>query len=146
MLFTYYENENKQLLRTVNQSTVNSEEMERLERAIANKENLLKDLCWNKNASYAYLCDQIAQTVPKSIMLEALAINPVMSTAFNESNVNQVFQNGKIIINGQTSGIQPVNELMYQLQSKVWIKKVTLDSFTPNDEIGLEKFSLTILY
>ncbi len=144
LLFQYYQGQNETLLSRVNRSAASTEQLEDKESAIRKNEVLLGDLHWNKGFSMAWLADQIGQTVPSSVLLHELSINPQKVKKSSTENVQ--YEVGNIVVRGQTSDLKQVNNWIYELQDKDWVKQVELKNFSVADEEGRQQFTLNIRY
>jgi Tfp pilus assembly protein PilN len=144
LLFSYYGDKNSSLSAQVSQSSASMETSQQTESEILKKEQLLKEIGWNKGKSYAWLADQLGQTVPASIELTEMSINPLDATVSNRLR-KQVYQSGVIKVAGVTPELTSINDWVYVLKGKPWVKQVRLDNFSPSQEENRQQFSFTII-
>ncbi len=147
LLFSYYNSANEALLSQVSQSSAGIESLRNTEKEIASNEKLLKELGWSRGVRYAWIADQLGQTVPAGLSLREIAINP-LNTVETGRQRREVYDTGKIKIRGEASDPGAVNNWLYLLKGKSWVKGVNLDSFSPSSSSGDNKqeFSITISY
>ncbi|RQO69375.1 hypothetical protein DBR43_14915 [Pedobacter sp. KBW06] len=145
LVFSYYNSGNQELMSRAGQKSYVFENRQKLEEDVKIKESKVQKLGWNKGYSYAYLCDQIGQTLPKEIMLEEMQINPLSGAVSGLLKVPQP-DNGSMRIKGQTSSIYAVNNWIYTLKEKQWVKEVKLEKYMADDQKGTQVFTLLLSY
>jgi len=143
--FTHFNSLNESLLSQVNHSASSVESMQKTENEIKVKENLIKELGWAKGINYAWICDQLGQSVPAGLKLKQLAVNPVNGTETNRQR-REVFDTGKLMISGDAGEISEVNDWILRLKSVSWIKQVNLESFSPSADDEKQSFIISIKY
>ncbi|MDB5012817.1 MAG: hypothetical protein JWQ25_1019, partial [Daejeonella sp.] len=145
-VFNYYNDQNQNLSLAVGQSSSNIESIQQLQSGIASKEKLLQDLGWNKGVSYAYLCDQIGLSTPSNVQLLELNINPALAVSNLTLGKTITYETGKIKVSGQVTDVKTINDWIYVLKDKSWVKKINLKSFFPDEQKQVQKFTLIITY
>jgi hypothetical protein len=142
LVLQYYSSMNNELLLKVNNYTADAEQIRNKEGLIKKNEELLKELGWSKGINFAWLADQIGQTVPASIILSELDINPVEESRLKKND----YQQGLIRIKGKTSILSDVNNWLDRLQENDWVKQVELKHFSPLDDDGRQQFTILIKF
>lgn len=145
-VFNYYNEQNQGLSLTAGQSSTNMESIQQLQSGIQSQEKLIQELGWNKGISYAYLCDQIGQSTPSNVRLLELTVNPALTESNLTLGKTIVYETGKIKVSGQVTDVKTINDWMYLLKDKPWVKKINLESFFPDEQKQVQKFTLTIIY
>ncbi|MXV15756.1 hypothetical protein [Hufsiella ginkgonis] len=146
IVFSTYHTRNTELAGRVTLGSDNESLVRRLAGEMRSKERLLHDLGWNGGTSYAFICDQVGQTVARGITLTELSINPVSKTFIGGVQAGET-EIGRVRIVGSATGIEPVNEWIYLLKQKSWVKEVSLLQYAPSADDPEEKqFSLSLSY
>lgn len=145
LLLSSYNSSNQELSNKAGQKSYIFENRQKLEDAVKDKENLVLKLGWNKGYRYAYLCDQIGQTLPKGIKLSELQINPLYSATVGMLKDVQL-EVGNMRIKGQTNSVYAVNEWIDVLKGKSWVKDVQLEKYTADDQKQVQVFTIQLSY
>lgn len=132
LVFSRYHALNEELQLEANKSSAGEVNIRSLEQDVAAKEQLLHDLGWNKGLKAAFLADQIGQSVPSSVTLDELTINPRLKS--NTPTEGKKYSSNQIRISGKTINLQAVNEWIYKLKDKTWVKQVVLERYSPDGE------------
>lgn len=145
LLFSYFNSANEALLSQVSQTSASLENLQHTEKEIASNEKLLQELGWNKGIRLSYLADQLGQTLPSSLKLKEIGINPLNVTETGRQR-KEIYDTGKIKIRGEASDPAALNNWIYILKEKDWAKQVNLDSFSPSGDDHTQEFTITINY
>lgn len=132
LVFSIYNSDNEELVSKAGKQSYVYENSQKLQEEVKAKEDLVKKLGWNKGYSYAYLCDQIGLTLPKGIVLDELTINSLKA--------------GSMRIKGQTKSVYSVNDWMYELKEKSWVKDVQLEKYGEDDQRETQVFTILLNY
>ncbi len=139
-LFSYYNQENAQLAGVVGSQTANSTQLEVMKTNIANNEALLKQLNWNGGYNYGFLVNEIGRSMPKQLQLQALQINVYQTEQEQKDRL------AKIKLIGTTTNLTAVNNWIYVLKEKPWVKSVQLLKYQESPETADYLFNLLIIY
>lgn len=145
LIFSHYHSENETLLSRAGVRSDVFLDRQQLEQDVKAKEELVHKLGWNKGYPYAYLCDQIGQMVPKGIKLEQIQMNPLSELEAGKIKGN-TSDNSSIRIKGQASNVYVINEWMYALKDRAWVKQVQLEKYTTDDKKQVQVFTIHINY
>lgn len=145
LVFSHYNSDNQELMSKAGQKSYVFENRQKLEEDVKIKESTVQKLGWNKGYSYAYLCDQIGQTLPKEIKLEEMQVNSLSGISSGLLKAPQL-DNGSMRIKGETSSIYAVNNWIYTLKEKHWVKEVRLEKYMTDDQKGAQIFTLFLSY
>lgn len=145
LLSGIYNSENKALMEHMNNNSLSRGSVQLSEKIASQKEALLIRLGWNKGISYSYLCDQIGQTVPLSVRLSRIHVNPPLVAA-SARRKTDLFETGKIHIEGLSSDPNDINNWILRLKERSWVRDAVLTSYAPADEDDLNKMIIIITY
>jgi len=143
--FSWLNSNNAKLADQVSRSVQSTEDIQKINDDVQQKETLLKVLGWEGSINKAALIDQVASLLPREITWKEAAIDPI---DIPESRTQKyvVFTNGKIRIVGNSKKIIPVNEWIARIKTKSWVKNVQLDSYTFDSELNTGQFIILIDY
>jgi len=145
LLFSYYNAANQKLAGKAGRQNTQTFDRKKLETAVIEKEKQVNLLGWNHGQHYSFLCDQIGQTVPAAITLNELHINRLAATPITSDKEVQV-ETGTIKILGQSASIYAINEWIYALKQKPWVKTVQLQKYTVDQQQDLPVFTIRLNY
>lgn len=145
LLLSRYTSDNQVLMSQAGQKSDLFENRQKLEESLKQKEGLVKRLGWNKGYPYAYLCDQIGQTVPAEIKLDEIQINPLLNAVKGLTKESQL-EVGQMRIRGQAKSVYSVNDWIYLLKEKKWVKEVRLEKYTSDDQKQTQVFTIHLSY
>jgi len=145
LVFGYYNSANQQMAGRAGQQSSVTVNKEKMEREVKEKEGMVNSLGWNKGLRYAYLCDQIGQTVPGTILLTEMTINNPRnpgSSLLKEAAAEPY----TIRIKGQAGNVYVLNDWIYVLKQKAWVKKVELEKYMSDEQQQTQVFTLLLNY
>ena len=99
-----------------------------LQTQVQQKESFLQNAGWLAPSKISFEADRLAATVPASIKLTSLIINPVEEIIENEVKKQQ-FRNGDIVIEGSCTTPEALNTWIKVIDSFDWIDKVKLNNY-----------------
>lgn len=143
LLFSFYNSANQALAGKAGARSDVSQNKEKLQAEVKEKEAQVKLLGWNNGQNYAYLCDQIGQTLPAAIILNELVINPLQQ---GSSSSQKIIETGSMRITGQSANIYVINDWIYALKLKPWVKAVQLEKYGRDDQKEIQVFTLLLNY
>lgn len=145
LVYSYYHNLNESLSNTVGQQSDFSVHKEKLIADVNKKEQMIKDLGWNKGLSYAFLCDQIGRTTPSAVLLTELSINSPNgkgAIAVKEDRLGS----HHIRLKGQAENVYVINDWIHDLKKTKWVKGVQLEKYKTDDQIQKQVFTILLNY
>jgi len=145
LLFSYYNSENQTLAGKAGQRSDQSLDRQKLAEDVKEKEKQVDLLGWNHGQNYAFLCDQIGQTVPSAITLNELSINSVKEKN-RIAEQKDLIETGSMRIVGQSASVYVINDWIYALKQKYWVKTVQLEKYGRDDQKGTQVFTLLLNY
>ncbi len=107
------------------------EELEALKIELANKEQFIQNSGVTKASKISFYADQIALTVPNSIQLNQLFINPLTKRISKAEDIH--FNYEQIKINGTVSRSITLNSWIKELKQYAWIKDINIISFVQDN-------------
>lgn len=145
LIFSWYQSKNQELAGRAGQRSDLYAGRQKLESEVKEKEMQVRRLGWNHGQNYAYLCDQIGQTVPSTILLHEVSINALKGNNMVSSEKNEL-ETGSLKITGQSSSVYVINDWLYALKHKPWVKAVQLQKYATDDQKGIQVFTLLLNY
>jgi len=144
LLFSFYNAANQQLAGKAGQRSDLFTDRQKLEAEVKEKEAQVKLIGWNHGLSYAYLCDQIGQTIPAAVTLSELSIGGLKEEFGSAQKVSP--KTGRMKITGQSASVYIIHDWIYALQQKRWVKAVQLESYATDAQQGAQVFTLLVSY
>jgi len=144
-LFSSLTSSNETLADQVSRSVQSTEDIQKINQQVQQKEALLKTLGWEGAVNKAGLIDEVASLLPAEITWHEAAVDPPDLNG-NRTQKSIVFANREIRIAGNSEKIIPVNEWIARIKTKPWVKNVQLDSYTFNNELNTGQFIILIDY
>ncbi|MCD0487353.1 PilN domain-containing protein [Pedobacter sp. MC2016-14] len=143
LVFSHYNAANEEMAGRAGQQTSVTVNKEKMEADVKEKEAMVKNLGWNKGLPYAYLCDQLGQTVPGTITLTELTVNNLLTTGSSllKESLAEPFT---VRLKGQAENVYVLNDWMYVLKQKPWIKKVQLEKYLADEQQQTQVFTLIL--
>lgn len=145
LTLSMYNSSNEELMSKAGKQSYIFENRTKLEKDLKDKELLVKNLGWNKGYKYSFLCDQIGAALPKEVTLDELQIN-----ALNGSKAGLLkdtpLELGSMKINGYTTNVYAINEWIYELKQKSWVKEVKLEKYAADDQRQTQVFTILLKY
>ncbi|KIO77966.1 hypothetical protein TH53_05875 [Pedobacter lusitanus] len=140
LLFSYYNAENSRLVREVGTQTASADHTELLQRHIAENEYLMKRLGWNGGYNYGYLLNELGSSAPNRLVLTNVLMNDY------KTDQEKQLMEPNIRIKGTTDNLAAVNNWIFILKEKPWVKTVRLVQYQQEAESELYEFNLLLTY
>ncbi len=140
LVFNYYNTENARLSRIVGNQATHADNADLLKQQIGEQEHLLKQLAWNGGYNYGYLLNEIGSSVPKQLTLKNVLMNDF------KTETEKQYMQPNIKITGVTSNLAAVNNWIFILKEKSWVKTVKLLQYQQNTDGDDYQFNLLITY
>ncbi len=145
LIFSFYHSANGQLAGKAGQRSDLYAGRQKLETEVKEKEKQVKQLGWNHGEHYAYLCDQIGQTVPGTILLTEISVNAIKGNSTGSPDKNEL-ETGSMRITGQSASVYVINDWIYALKQKPWVKALQLQKYATDDQKGVQVFTFLLNY
>ena len=144
-LFSWLSSANERLSAQVSRSAQSTDDLEKLNQQIAEKQALLKVLGWEGNINKSVLIDQVASLLPADITWNEAAVDPV-DNSVGRSQKEVTFTSRRIRINGSSEKVIPVNEWIARIRTLHWVKNIQLYNYAYNNELNTGQFIILIDY
>lgn len=129
ILFSHYEQQQNELGSKSGYYSRMAGKLDSLKTTVRKKETFLKNAGWLAPSRLSFYADRIARSVPSSIQLTALNINPMDEAAMKEER-RYVFSPGNIYIKGTCHNAIYVNRWMKKLNQFSWLSQVSLRDYS----------------
>lgn len=139
-LFSHFNQENEKLLREVGAQTASADQMDLLKQQISKQEHLLKQLAWNGGYNYGFLVNEIGKSMPRALSLISLSINDF------KTEEEKTDRKPNVKIKGTTANLTAVNNWIFVLREKSWVKSAKLVKFQEDPENDNYQFDILISY
>ncbi len=139
-LFSHFNQENEQLLREVGAQTASADQMDLLKQQISKQEHLLKQLAWNGGYNYGFLVNEIGKSMPRPLSLISLSINDF------KTEEEKTDRKPNVKIKGTTANLTAVNNWIFVLREKSWVKSAKLVKFQEDPDNDNYQFDILISY
>lgn len=143
LFFTNLSSRNNELVQRESKYSSMLNEMEQLSREVKEKEAFLSGAGWLQSSSASYYADRIAATVPASVKLTELSINPLDEKKSKEEK-KQLFATDAILIKGECTRPTELNEWLDQIKSIDKINKAKLVNYYYDNKENKGSFSIEI--
>ncbi len=140
LLFSYYNDENTQLSQKLGAYSANADQIDILRKNVSENESLLKRLNWNGGLNYGLLLNEVGESMPRQLQLHELTINEAV-TALDTATHAPLIK-----ITGVTDNLTAVNNWIFVLKQKSWIKSVRLLKYEEDMETEQYQFNLMVTY
>lgn len=140
LTFSYYNQKNAELLKKVGSKLSSIDQTDFLRKNISENELLLKKLNWANGYNHGYLINDMGHSMPRQLSLSYIGLNQF------KTEEEQLLRVPIIRVNGFTDNLSAVNNWIFVLKEKKWIKGVKLLKYQEDEESGRYQFSLLINY
>lgn len=137
---THFNQVNEKLLQQVGAQTASADQLTLLKTNVGKNEQLLKELNWNGGYNYGWLLNEIGQSKPRQLTLNEIRINDFKTETEKQDKTPQ------IKITGVTNNLTAVNNWIFLLKEKKWVKTAKLTSYQEDPEKEQYQFNFLITY
>ena len=145
LVFSWLNASNSKLTEQVSRTAQSTDDLQKINNQVQQKEVLLKNLGWEGNINKSALIDQVASLLPPEISWKEATIDPI-DLSGSRSQKSITFFNRKIRLTGNSEKIIPVNEWIARIKTRPWVKNVQLDNYAFNSELNTGQFIIVIDY
>lgn len=142
-LFNRFSNENQHLSLSQRNSQAEVAQLQQVQEEIDRKEAFLTHAGWMEPSRVSYLADRVASTVPASVQLSAIRINPVDEKASRTAR-DYLFKNDTLLVSGSCRRPTDLNTWIDRIEQFDWYRSVTIETYAFNTKSGLGEFTLII--
>jgi len=136
-MLSHYNEENAVLNERAGHLTATADQGDVLKKEIAQQKALLKKMGWNGGYSYAFLLNEIGSSRPRLLNLTQVQFG-------EEKKTGSVEQAGNTIkISGETANLSAVNNWIFMLKEKKWVRSVRLLRY--QQDMGSDSYFFNLL-
>lgn len=139
-MFSHYNQQNEKLLREVGAQTSSAEQIELLQQQIVKQEKQLKQLNWNGGYNYGYLLNEVGSSMPRQLTLLGVTMNDF------KTDQEKLERAPNVKIKGSTDNLTAVNNWIFVLREKPWVKQAKLLKFKEEQDGDQYQFDILINY
>jgi Tfp pilus assembly protein PilN len=144
-VFSWLNSSNAKLTEQVSRTAQNTDDVQKINEQVQQKEALLKTLGYEGAINKSILVDQLASLLPEDITWKEATLDPIdLNTSRSQKTI--IFFNKRIKITGTSDRIIPVNEWIARIKTRPWVKNVQLESYYINSELNTGQFIILIDY
>lgn len=140
LLFTHYSEKNTALLASLGARTAGVDQEALLKQSVLENENLLERLNWNGGYNLGFLLNELGASLPMQLMLTEVSVNEV------KGDQEKIENTPLIKVLGTSTDPIRVNNWIFELKKRPWVKAVTLLKFQEDSEQEEYQFTLNISY
>jgi hypothetical protein len=140
-VFSYYNNKEQNLSSELAYQDSFFQKYDSLRKEIDQKQGLVKKMGLSQKTKFGYYADCIAASVPSSINLTQMYVNPTDGKIKADKAI--IFKQ-LIAIKGETHGSMVLNTWVKELKVQSWIKKIEIIAYDNRENKG--NFELLIIY
>lgn len=115
------------------------EQLNRLKKEVGEKEKFFQNEGWMQSSRASFYADRIAETVPESMLLTSLDINPLDQKSSREAR-KKLFEDGLIVITGHCKRPIDLNGWIKRLKDFPWAQKVDVENYAYDSADKIGKF------
>lgn len=122
-VFFYLSGENSELGARNSSVLEGIRTVEKLETEFQQKERFLKEAGWINASKTSFYADQIAASVPATVLLKRLSVNPE-NVSESRKEKRLIFEAGRIVLEGTCKDPVVLNPWLSELKSMSWVTNV----------------------
>lgn len=142
-LFTHYQSAAEKLAFRKTRSGQEIKKFQQMESGIMQKTMLITTAGWAGGYPYAWLTGELMSSRPLAIGISVFSINPQKIQAIVSSR-EAVYETGKIRISGTCDKAATLNNWLFEIRAKDWVKDCGILSYEFNKESGKGQFTIDI--
>lgn len=143
LLFASFSRKNSILEQKLAHKQNSLSRLNQLKKDVEEKRQFLLTTGWLHSSRWSFYADRIAVTIPKSVRLVNLAINP-LDENLSKAQGHIVIENGLILIRGVCHNPIVLNEWMKKLAKLDWVDRIEKQNYTYDESKGEGKFEFYI--
>jgi Tfp pilus assembly protein PilN len=143
LLFDHYSKKNNELLAKESMYRGMVTRMDTLQKKVNEKESFLEEAGWLDYSRASFYSDRIASTVPASVKLNKLSVNPADDKR-SRSERKLIFNKGQVKISGTCSKPTDLNVWIRRIQKMNWVSAVEIENYFYDNKIRSGNFYLLI--
>ena len=144
-VFFYLSGENNELGARNSSVLEGIRKVEKLEAEFQQKERFLKEAGWINGSKTSFYADQIAASVPATVLLKRLSINPE-NVSESRKEKRLIFEAGSILLEGTCKDPVVLNPWLGELKNMGWVTKVVSRKYQYDHKNKIGVFELEISF
>lgn len=120
------------------------QDLSEMKMELQQKQDLVNTTGMNTATRLSFYMDRIGASVPESITLVDLSVNPLKEKKLNAGE-KAGFQFGKIYVSGTVAQTEELNLWVEQLKAFEWAREVIIDKYNREEEATQAQFTIHIL-
>jgi len=141
-LFDHYAQAQQELQATVAVHKQEIDQVTRMKEQLADRKQLVETIGITRQSRTAFYADQLAQTLPKTLVLTQMAINPMAGKMKAKEKVQ--FYQEQIVVSGQTDKGGALNDWIADLKKASWVEDIQLADYRQDKKTGLSDFRIKL--
>lgn len=118
--------------------------LDSLSKKISQYQTFLQEAGWMQPSRISYYSDCIAESVPHTISLRELSVNPVQETS-TRAEKKLVFDYGRITISGLCDRPTDLNPWIQEIRSMEWVNSAEIQNYSYDNKTRKGTFIISIL-
>ncbi|MFD1001315.1 hypothetical protein ACFQ21_18440 [Ohtaekwangia kribbensis] len=143
VLFNYYNKRYIELSGNYSEYSAFKIEFDSINKKITEREFFLQEAGWMRPSQISFYADQIAESVPPSVVLKEMSVNP-LDNGLTRTEKKHVFSFNRIILSGVCNKPTDLNSWIRSIKLMSWIREVEIRNYTYDDKIQRGIFLLEI--
>ncbi|MBI5542200.1 MAG: hypothetical protein HY951_19240, partial [Bacteroidia bacterium] len=143
LLFDNYRKQSNDLSYKVSLNTDLIKRLDTLKAELKLKKDFFKDYNLSESSRQSYFADQIALTLPETITLTVLDVNPLNKKL--KENQAPEFDRNSIFISGITSNSNILNDWIKKLQQQNWVKQINILNYSQENAVVKGEFKIEMI-
>ena len=142
--FSVYSDKTEQLMRQNNITGAQVKKYQEMEETLQQKAVLIKHAGWTGGYPCAWLTDRLMASKPFDIGISGFTINPLRLSQPSTTVPDEVYETGKIRINGNSGDASTLNNWLHKIRAMNWVKTCDIASYGLNRDISRGEFVIEI--
>lgn len=143
LLFNYYNSRHQELAGNQTRFTGYKESLDSVQRKVSARQSFLSTSGWMKPSRVSFYADEIGGSVPASILLTELSVNPY-DERLTRAEKKLVFGVGRIAVMGTCNRPTDLNPWIQNMKQMQWVDAVEIQNYTFDNTSGKGKFIIMI--
>ena len=142
--FSVYSDKTEKLMRQNNITGAQVKKYQEMEETLQQKAVLIKHAGWTGGYPCAWLTDRLMASKPFDIGISGFTINPLRLSQPSTTVPDEVYETGKIRINGNSGDASTLNNWLHKIRAMNWVKTCDIASYGLNRDISRGEFVIEI--
>ncbi|OFX36399.1 MAG: hypothetical protein A2X08_14935 [Bacteroidetes bacterium GWA2_32_17] len=144
LLFDNFRKQSDKLSYKVSLNTDLIKRLDTLKSELKLKKDFFKDYNLSESSRQSYFADQIALTLPETITLTVMDINPLKKKL--KENQAPEFNRNTILISGITPNSNILNDWIKKLQQQKWVKQINIMNYSQENAVVKGEFKIEMIF